>query len=261
MLRGINQQTIFEDDEDNEKFLEILGLCKTLSGFELYSYCLMGNHIHILLKTINEDLDLIFKRIGARYVYWYNWKYKRTGHLFQDRFRSEPVNDDKYFLTVLCYIHRNPIKAKLCKNPAEYKWSSYNEYIYNSYGNSIVDTAFAIDMTGLTELIMHTNMNSTDNCLEYAERRFIPTDVEARTLMMELCKCNTTEDAKNFNTQQRDEYIRTLGNNGISIRQISRISGMSKGIIEKALINKLPSKTDEPSPCLPQRQMNRPPVF
>jgi len=56
MLRGINQQIIFEDDEDNEKFLEILGICKTLSGFELYCYCLMGNHIHLLLKTVSEDL-------------------------------------------------------------------------------------------------------------------------------------------------------------------------------------------------------------
>ena len=237
MLRGINQQLIFEDDEDNEKFLEILGFCKTLSGFELYSYCLMGNHIHILLKTINEDLDLIFKRIGARYVYWYNRKYKRTGHLFQDRFRSEPVCDDTYFLTVLRYIHQNPMKAKLCKNPDDYKWSSYNEYINNSYDNSIVDTAFALNMTGIVELIMYTNMSNTDNCLEYAERKFVPTDVEARKLMMELCKCNTTEGVKAFNTQQRDEYIRALVNSGISVRQLSRISGVSKGIIKKVLMS------------------------
>ena len=237
MLRGINQQTIFEDDEDNEKYLEVLELCKTLSGFELYSYCLMGNHIHLLLKTINEDLDLIFKRIGARYVYWYNWKYKRTGHLFQDRFRSEPVNDDKYFLTVLRYIHQNPVKAKLCKNPDEYKWSSYKEYIDKNHNTGIVDTAFAINMTGLVELIMYTNMISADNCLEYTERKFLPTDAEAKALMIELCKCNTSEVAEGFSAQQRDEYIRVLGNNDISVRQLSRISGISKGIIEKTLSN------------------------
>ena len=237
MLRGINRQTIFEDDEDNEKFLEILGLCKTLSGFELYSYCLMGNHIHILLKTINEDLDLIFKRIGVRYVYWYNRKYKRTGHLFQDRFRSEPVCDDTYFLTVLRYIHRNPIKAKLCVNPDEYKWSSYKEYINKNYGNRIVDTAFALDMIGIVELIMHTNMSNTDNCLEYAERKFLPTDAEAKEIMMELCLCNPEETAIKFSTQQRDEYIRELRINGISVRQLARISGINKGIIEKVLMN------------------------
>ena len=121
MLRGINQQLIFEDEEDCDKFLEVLESCKSVSGFELYGYCLMGNHLHLLLKTVNEDLDLIFKRIGARYVYWYNWKYRRSGHLFHDRFKSEPVSDDKYFLTVLRYIHRNPVKANLCKNPDDFE--------------------------------------------------------------------------------------------------------------------------------------------
>ena len=235
MLRGINQQIIFEDSEDYEKFLEILGLCRTLSGFELYGYCLMGNHIHLLLKTINEDLDLIFKRIGARYVYWYNWKYRRTGHLFHDRFKSEPVSDDTYFLTVLRYIHRNPINAKLCINPDEYKWSSYKEYIDSSYSNRIVDTGFAISMTGLNELIKYISMNNTDNCLEYAESRFLPTDAEAKSLMMELCECSTVEAFMKLNTQKRDEHIKALCNNGISIRQLGRISGISKGIIERIL--------------------------
>jgi len=67
MLRGINRQRIFEDDEDYEKFLQTMYLCKTLSGFELYGYCLMGNHVHLLIKEVNESLDLIFKRIGSRY--------------------------------------------------------------------------------------------------------------------------------------------------------------------------------------------------
>jgi len=86
MQRGINQQQIFEDEEDYVKYLEVLETCKTVAGFELYGYCLMGNHIHLLLKTQKEDLGLIFKRIGARYVFWYNWKYRRSGHLFQDRY-------------------------------------------------------------------------------------------------------------------------------------------------------------------------------
>ena len=91
MLRGINRQSIFEDDEDNEKFLQTIKDCKDVSEFELYGYCLMGNHVHLLLKEGKESLELVFKRIGARYVFWYNWKYRRCGHLFQDRFKSEAV--------------------------------------------------------------------------------------------------------------------------------------------------------------------------
>ena len=115
MLRGINQQQIFEEPEDFEKFLQILKDCKAISGYKLFAYCLMGNHIHLLIKPEEESLEQAFKRIGGRFVYWYNVKYQRIGHLFQDRFRSEPVETDEYFMTVLRYIHQNPIKAGLCK--------------------------------------------------------------------------------------------------------------------------------------------------
>lgn len=113
MLRGINRQQIFEDDEDFEKFLWVLKDVKQLSRFKLYGYCLMGNHIHLLLKPENEPLELIFRRIGSKYVYWYNLKYQRTGHLFQDRFKSEPVENISSFFVVLRYIHQNPVKAKV----------------------------------------------------------------------------------------------------------------------------------------------------
>lgn len=112
MLRGINKQQIFEDDEDCQKYLQILKECKAVSEFKLFAYCLMGNHIHLLIQLGKEPIDLIFKRIGSRYVYWYNLKYRRTGHLFQDRYKSEPVEADSYFLTVVRYIHQNPPKDK-----------------------------------------------------------------------------------------------------------------------------------------------------
>ena len=115
MLRGINQQDIFEDEDDYLRFLAIIRECKDISKFELYAYCLMTNHVHLLLKTGEEPLELIFKRIGSRYVYWYNLKYQRIGHLFQDRYKSEAVEDDAYFLTVLRYIMQNPMKAGMEK--------------------------------------------------------------------------------------------------------------------------------------------------
>ena len=112
MLRGINRQVIFEDDEDCEKYLQCLKECKAANGFVLYAYCLMGNHIHLLMKEMKEPLELIFKRIGSRYVFWYNWKYKRSGHLFQDRFKSEPINDDRQFIAVLRYYISKSCKSK-----------------------------------------------------------------------------------------------------------------------------------------------------
>ncbi len=111
ILRGLNKQRIFEDDEDFEKFLKTLETNNESSGYVIYAYCLMTNHIHLLMKEGAEDLGTVFKRVGATYVYWYNWKYSRRGHLFQDRYKSEAVETNAYFLTVLRYIHQNPIKA------------------------------------------------------------------------------------------------------------------------------------------------------
>ena len=92
MFRGIDRQLIFEDKQDYLFLLEIIQECKDICNFELYAYCLMGNHVHLLIKTLDDSLDTIMKRIAGRYVYWYNVKYKRIGHLLQDRFKSEPVD-------------------------------------------------------------------------------------------------------------------------------------------------------------------------
>jgi len=146
---------------------------------------------------------------------------------------------DISFKKVIYYIHGSrvtfTITFKLCRNPDEYKWSSYKEYIDSSYFNRIIDTRFAISMIGLNELIKYTTMDNTDNCLEYAESKFFLTDDEAKVLMMEICKCDTAEAFKKLSTQKRNEYIKALGNSGISIRQLGRISGISKGIVDRVL--------------------------
>ena len=230
MLRGINQQQIFEDDEDNEKYLEVLGECKKVSGYKLYAYSLMGNHIHLLIKAEDEGIEQIFKRIGARYVYWYNWKYRRSGHLFQDRFKSEPVGDDQYFLTVLRYIHQNPIKANLCSSIEEYKWSSYNEYLGECKN---VDTEFVLEMISLDEFIRFNNAYNSDNCLENNARRFGYSDSEAKEIMRKLCDCDTVVAFQSLSLHDRNNCIKKLKEEGISIRQISRLTGVSKGIVER----------------------------
>jgi len=230
MLRGINQQRIFEDDEDNDKFLLVLEDCKSVGGFELYGFCLMGNHVHLLMKTGQEELEQVFRRLGARYVYWYNWKYRRSGHLFQDRYKSEAVEDDRYLLAVLRYIHQNPVKSNLCDSPEGYRWSSYNEYIS---GGRLVDVGFVLDMTGIEEFVRYNNAASADAFLENTAKSHRLTDGDAKVLMREVCNCDTVEAFLGFDEDVRKTYIKRLREAGISIRQLSRLTGISKGIIEK----------------------------
>ena len=83
ILRGINKQIIFEEEEDRQKFLECLGHYKLICQYQIYGYCLMDNHVHLLIKESEQDIGSIMKRIGVGYVSWYNRKYNRCGHLFQ----------------------------------------------------------------------------------------------------------------------------------------------------------------------------------
>ena len=230
MLRGINQQQIFEDEEDNLKFLSILSDYKLISEYELYAYCIMGNHVHILLKEGNEELSQIMKRIGGKYVYWYNSKYKRVGHLFQDRFKSEPVNDEKYLMTVLRYIHQNPTKAKLAKKNEDYKFSSYNEYIN---GSVITNTEFVLGMTDIENFKVFHHQNSDDKCLDITEKIYRVTDEEAKRIILKLTKCENVSEFQSLETEKRNKLLNKLKEKGLSIRQINRLTGISKRIIER----------------------------
>ena len=232
MLRGINQQQILEDIEDNEKFIEILKDCKLISGYKLYAYCLMGNHLHLIIRAEKEPLELIFKRICGRYVYWYNAKYRRVGHLFQDRFKSEPIEDEGYFLSVLRYIHKNPVKAGLVKKLGEYPYSSYSCYM-DSKGDSLVDIDFALDMMSREQLEEFHSEASEDSYLDIKERLFRLTDEQAKEIIRKVSKCKNTSEFQLLEVKVRNSYIRKLREESLSIRQISRLTGVSKGIVER----------------------------
>ena len=122
MMRGADRRILFADDEDNLGFLLSLKRAKQAGGFKLYAYCLMGNHVHLLVKEEKEPLEIVIKRLGVSYVYHYNEKYDLLGHLFQDRYRSEPIETMAYFMDVLRYICQNPVKAGLIRNPLDYRW-------------------------------------------------------------------------------------------------------------------------------------------
>jgi len=111
IMRGINRQILFEDEEDCTKFIQTLQRYKEISEYKLYAYCLMGNHLHLLLREGKEPLETVMRRICGSYVFWYNKKYDRIGYFFQDRFKSEPVDDEVYFLVELRYIFQNPLRA------------------------------------------------------------------------------------------------------------------------------------------------------
>ncbi|MCK9267369.1 MAG: transposase, partial [Alkaliphilus sp.] len=104
------------------------------------AYCLMDNHVHLLLHSGLQEMSETFKWINIKFAGRYNHKYKRVGHVFQDRFKSEIIGTEEYLIQALRYIHNNPVKAKVVSDVSAYEWSSYNSYTSASGSNVLVDT-------------------------------------------------------------------------------------------------------------------------
>jgi len=230
VLRGINRQVIFHDDEDYKKLLFTFADIKQVSGFTIYAYCIMDNHCHFLIKEGDERLDKIFIRFGPKFVYWYNLKYSRVGHLFQNRFWSEPIKNDKHFVAVLRYIHQNPIKAGLCTDISDYKWSSFREYLANPY---FIDIYFALGLMSKNDFINLHKDDSNEKHLDFESITLRKTDLQAKKIIQQISNCHSVSEFQALNSLQQNHYIRKIRNAGLSIRQTSRLTGISKGIVER----------------------------
>jgi REP element-mobilizing transposase RayT len=231
LVRGINQQTIFEDSEDCQQFLDILAEVKVITKFELYAYCLMDNHVHLLLKETDEPLAQIFKRLGVRYVQWFNQKYQRSGHLFQDRFKSEPINDEAYFITVIRYIANNPVKAGLCNKPENYQWSSLRLL---KTKDPLIDWIALEKIVPLSDISPLDIEALDDELLESTQiYRQTCSDQKARRLLEDVCGARNVSEFQKVDKDTQKMVIPKLRTAGASIRQIARITGLSKGRVER----------------------------
>ena len=126
IIRGVGKQVIFEDQKDYAYFLKILERFSQEADISILAYCLMENHVHLLVFDPQGHTSFMMKKLEVSYAYFFNQKYKRVGHLFQNRFLNENINSEESLLRVFRYILNNPVKAGIC--PA-------HAYRNNVYGN------------------------------------------------------------------------------------------------------------------------------
>lgn len=146
MVRSISEILLFRNSDDINKYLEIMKKYKQLYLYNLYAYCFMNSHAHFAIDCNGSDISKIMKSINQSYAAYYNKKYQRHGHLFQDRFKSKLIYDDRYLITLSAYIHNNPKDIQEYKNDIEeYKYSSLGIYLGIRNDNyNIVDTSFIL---------------------------------------------------------------------------------------------------------------------
>lgn len=129
ICRGNQGQFIFRDDQDRERYLDLLRESPRRFGYKLYAYVLMGNHVHHLIEVADAPLSKVMQNILFRYTRYWNARYKKIGHLFQGRYKAILCERDSYLLELIRYLHLNPVRSKMVRYPEQYRWSSHRAYL------------------------------------------------------------------------------------------------------------------------------------
>ena len=149
--RGNERKKIYRDDCDKEKFLGLLEDYKNRYNFLIHCFVLMDNHYHLVIETLRPNLIKIMHGLNSGYTGYFNKKYKRSGHLFQGRYKAIIVDKENYLLELSRYVHLNPLRAKIINKPQDYKWSSYGGYIRKKEVNNLNNYNWILSIFGNEE--------------------------------------------------------------------------------------------------------------
>lgn len=164
--RGNSGESIVASERDSVKFLEYLG--KTVERFSIviHTYCLMSNHYHLLIETPYPNLSLAIQWLSVSYATYFNRKHRRSGHLFQGRFKSILVDADEYLTSLSRYIHLNPVRAKMATKPENYRWSSYPAFIGKTEAPMWLETERLLSNFGTKKRVASQNYKAFHDEIE-----------------------------------------------------------------------------------------------
>ena len=241
ILKGIDSHDIFYDNQDKYFFLKQILITQQTFNYIVYSYCLMSNHVHLVIKCKDELLSKAIQSLTIRYVSYFNKKYERTGHLFQGRFKSKAVENQKYFLELCRYIHRNPEKAGITLTQ-NYEWSSYKEYLGEA---KIIDKHVLLHyfINNLNDFVYYTiGTVDIDDIEDFVEYEIINklTDAQlASIIMKKFDLANVGQINLFFKTRDKillKEDLKKISSiNGTNITQIARVIRINRNLINKLL--------------------------
>ncbi len=241
MLRGNERKKIFLDDGDRHHFIDILLKKKNETQLLIYAYCLMDNHIHLVVRDAQNEISNIMKGIATSFAMYFNAKYDRVGHVFQNRFKSEPVEDDRYLMSVIRYVHNNPVKAMVVIKPDQYNWSSYRSYI-NPEETTLVEPRYVLDMIGgdleiaIQEFKRFSNIEDDTEYID-EDDEVIKSLTDGRIYLAAYLAYNWPGAAQAAILEDqvtRDEVVLELRKNtGLSIRKIADLLGINRSIVER----------------------------
>lgn len=245
IFRGNDKQDIFFDIQDYKKYLKEIKVTKEKYQYEILAYCLMSNHVHLIVFDKNDNLSKAMQSLAVAYSSYFSKKYDKVGHLFQNRFHSKNVETKEYLVQLCRYIHQNPPKAQI-GTVDNYKWSSYKEYINLDLKERITNINTILPMFGSNKQEAIKNFKifhqkEIDDNAQNAEFEIVDklTDEELKHILEKILNIQDALEIKRYSVDIRDEKIKKLKDiQGASKAQIARVTGLNRKIVERAMNKK-----------------------
>ena len=223
--RGNGKQIIFEDRADYIYYLNLLKKYSLETGVTICAFCLMENHVHILVHDPERKITNLMRKLNSAYSGYFNWKNKRTGHLFEGRFNGIPIESEDYLLRAFRYILNNPKSANICET-AKYPWSSYARY---GKEESFVDTSVFQELIGSWDEYVLFLAAPYEDCPELEE--CTRGDNWAKAIIRDVLRVKSGTELQHFDMKVRDDALRLLRSKGLTVKQIARLTGINQTAI------------------------------
>lgn len=238
MLRGAGKQCLFDDDDDRLEFLRLMTTSTEKTGVEVLAWCLMDNHIHMIISDGNDAMSKCLHSLAGAYAMHFNGRTAHVGPVFQGRFKSKPIENDAYLLEAVRYVHNNPAEAGICA-PSDYQWSSYHEYAGSSSCDSppkgpFASTTLILEMLGGTENFAAFHTEGGARRYKEPGRTRMKDDTALETAQRELGP-DALQTIKQLGRHERRPLLQRLHDAGLSIQQIERVTGIGRWSVERAL--------------------------
>ncbi len=231
--KGIGDRIIFENDDDRTYYRRLLKAAKSFAGCLLLAYCLMSNHVHLVVEALHGDaLAAYMKYIDERYATYFARKTGQPGGILRRPFWSEPIKAEGHLLSAVRYVHANPAAAGICPASA-YEWSSAKDYLGRP---GIADTSMVLDLCGGLEGFVQLSRQMPGCARPFSTSKLKGhlTDDEVLRIAQLTIGENTLRSIGSLPPEHRDKCLRELKATGLTIRQIQRITGLGYYIIQHA---------------------------
>lgn len=238
MIRGNNREFVFLRREQKARYLEALAEEVEEGSIALAAWCLMDNHVHLVVKADLSSLAAAMKSVNTSYAMSFNLYEERIGHVFQDRFRSEIVRDDRHLLTVIRYVHNNPRKAGLVTDAAGYPWSSYGGYLYSPslIGSEQRELVMGYFAESVSAFAAFHDLPDDEEHLDIREDQLRDRVARGQQIVDAYCRQRGVSKAEvSADRQAADELIlRLLDSTMLSHREIASLVGLARSRVHRA---------------------------